>query len=78
MMFGESVWGGLGMLHTRKSPSAVCVASMSVFCFVEDPCQASCAMGEGALAVVRVWSMVKVGCRFAMSMHPFRYLSKQN
>ena len=31
-------------------------------------------MGDGACAVVKVWRMVKVGCKVAMRMDPFWYL----
>lgn len=51
---GGSVVGGLDTLHTLKSPSAVCVASMSDFCLEEDACQVSDVIGEGALDVVSV------------------------
>ncbi len=61
MMLGGSECGVLGTLQTRRSPSEVWVANMSDFCLAEDPCQASCDMGEGPLAVVRVWRMVKDG-----------------
>lgn len=54
MVFGVSVLPDFGTLHTRRSPSDVWAASKSFFCFDEDACQASCAIGEGALAVVSV------------------------
>lgn len=47
---------------------------MSDFCLDEEPCQARPAMGEGDLGVVRVWRMVKEGCRVAIKMEPLRYL----
>ena len=58
------------MLHTRRSPSQVWVASMSDFCLEEDACHANVTMGEGALAVERVWRMVKAGCNVAMRIEP--------
>lgn len=74
MILGCSLLGALGTLHTRRSPSMVCVASMSVFCLEEEPCQASPVMREGARVVVRVCRMVKDGWRVAMRMEPFIYL----
>lgn len=76
MMFGCSLLGALGTLHTRRSPSMVCVASMSVFCFEEEPCQASPVMREGARVVVRVCRIVNEGCRVAIRMEPFIYLAE--
>ena len=61
-----------GTLHTRRSASDIWAASMSDFCLDEDPCQASPAMGDGALGVVRVCKMLKDGCSVAMRMEPFR------
>jgi len=49
------------MLHTRRSPSKVCVASISDFCLDEEPCHAKPIMGDGARDVVRVCSIVKEG-----------------
>lgn len=54
MMLGESLTGTLGTDQTRRSPSAVCVASMSVFWRDDEPCHASPVILEGALAVLRV------------------------
>ena len=73
-MFGASWLGVFGMLQTRRSPSVVCVASMSVFCFDEDPCQASPVILEGALVVVKVCSIVKDGRSVAIRIEPFIYL----
>lgn len=64
--------GTFGTLHTRRSPSVVCAASISDFCFDEDPCQAKPAIGEGDLGVVRVCRMVNDGCSVAIKMEPFR------
>ena len=61
MMFGGSEWGGFGTLHTRKSPSKVCVANISDFCFEEEACQASPVICDGALEVVSVCSIVNEG-----------------
>lgn len=72
MIFGASVCGTLGTLQTRKSPSDVCVASMSVFCLEEEPCHAKSVIREGDLVVFRVWSMVKDGCKVAIKMLPLR------
>ena len=62
------------MLQTRRSPSPLCTASMSDFCFVEDACQAKSTMGEGDRDVDNVCWMVKVGWMVAMRMEPFWYL----
>ena len=51
---GASLVGGLATLQTRKSPSEVCVASMSDFCFDDEACHARFAMGEGPLEVLSV------------------------
>jgi hypothetical protein len=71
MMFGCSVEGGFGTLQTRRSPSIVCVASISVFCFDDDPCQASPVIRDGALVVVNVCNIVKDGCNVAIRIEPF-------
>ena len=68
---GESLVGGLATLQTLRSPSEVWVASMSDFCFEDDACQARLAMGEGPRDVLKVWRMVKEGCRQASKMEPF-------
>ena len=75
MMLGESPYADFGMLQTLKSPSAVCAASMSDFCFDEDPCQASLLSGEGALLELKVCKIVNAGCKFAIKIEPFMYLS---
>lgn len=72
--FGDSAVGGFETLHTRRSPSEVCVASMSDFCFVDDACHARLTMGEGARGVVKVCKMVKAGCRATIKIEPFKYL----
>lgn len=62
-----------GTLQTLRSPSAVCVASISVFCLDEDPCHARPVMRDGGLFVVKVCSIVKEGRRVAIRMEPLRY-----
>jgi len=37
----------LATLHTRRSPSLVCVANMSDFCFEDEVCHASEVIGDG-------------------------------
>jgi hypothetical protein len=71
---GGSPIGPLGTLQTRRSPSIVCDASMSDFCFDEEPCQANCMMGEGGRCVLSVCRIVKEGCNAAIKIEPFRYL----
>ena len=75
MLLGVSVPAGLPMLQTRRSPSALCTANMSDFCFDDEACHASPRMGDGALAVERVCKTVKEGKREAIRMDPFLYLS---
>lgn len=72
MIFGGSAAGGFATLQTLKSPSAVCIASMSDFCFVEDACHAKWAMGDGARGMGRVCRMVNAGRRETSSMDPLR------
>lgn len=72
MMLGTSPCCDLGTLHTRKSPSAVCVASISVFCFDEDPCQARSVIRAGDRVVFNVCSMVNEGCSVAINIEPLR------
>ena len=72
MMLGTSPCCAFGTLQTRKSPSAVCVASISVFCFDEDPCHARSVMRAGDRVVFSVCSIVNEGCRVAMSIEPFK------
>ena len=76
IMVGVSCCGDLGTLQTLKSPSAVWVASMSVFCLEEVPCHASPVIRDGAREVVRVCRIVKAGLRVAIRMEPLRYLAK--
>jgi hypothetical protein len=70
-MFGCSLDGAFGTLHTRRSPSIVWVASMSVFCLDDEPCQPRPVIRDGALVVVKVCSIVKDGCRVAIKIEPF-------
>jgi len=56
----------------RRSPSAVCAASISDFCFDEEPCHASALKGDGARVVLKVCKIVNEGCNAAMRMEPFR------
>ena len=83
MVLGNSAVGGFATLQTRRSPSIVCAASISDFCFVDEACHAKFTIGDGARLVVRVCSMVNlasclgstVDSMLAMRMDPFRYLS---
>lgn len=68
------LWATFGILHTLRSPSEVCAASISDFCLDDEPCQASPAIGEGALGVVRVCRMVNEGWSVAIKIEPLRYL----
>ena len=61
------------MLHTRRSPSIVCAANMSDFCFEDDPCHASLFNGDGARFVLKVCKIVNEGCRVAIKIDPFIY-----
>lgn len=70
MTRGCSFNGGLTILQTRKSPSEVCVASISDFCLEEEACQLNVAMGEGPRDVLRVCKIVKVGWRAANKIEP--------
>lgn len=72
---GDSVPGGFGTLQTLRSPSDVCEASISDFCFDDDACQAKLTIGDGPLAVVSVCKMVNVGCNVAIKIDPFWYLN---
>lgn len=74
IVFGVSAVGGFEILHTRRSPSEVCVANMSDFCLVEEACHAKFAIGEGARGVVSVCKIVNVGCRDTIRIEPFKYL----
>jgi len=61
----------LGTLHTRRSPSLVCTASISDFCFDEEACHARVVMVEGCTdVVVRVCNIVNAGDSAAMSTEP--------
>lgn len=64
------------MLHMRRSPSAVWAASMSDFCFEDEPCQASPFSGEGARVVLSVCKIVNEGCNAAIRIEPLRYLGR--
>jgi hypothetical protein len=54
MTLGASLVGGLATLQTLKSPSEVCVASISDFCLDDEACHARFAIAEGPLDVLRV------------------------
>ena len=73
--FGVSLLGCFAMLQTLRSPSSICVASMSDFCFEDDPCHANVTTGDGGRVVVRVCSIVKVGCRVTIRIDPLLYLN---
>lgn len=75
-MLGGSPWELFGILHMRRSPSAVCAASISDFCFDEEPCQESALMGEGARVVLSVCKIVNEGCSAAIRIEPLRYLGR--
>lgn len=72
IVLGDSAVGGFETPQTRKSPSEVCVASISDFCFVEDACHAKFTIGEGARAVVKVCKIVKEGCKATIRIDPFK------
>ena len=82
IVFGTSAAGGFATLQTRRSPSIVCDASISDFCFVDEACQAKLTIGDGARAVVTVCSIVNlasclgstVDSMLAIRMDPFKYL----
>ena len=74
IVLGVSAPAGFETLQTRRSPSALCTASMSDFCFDDDACHARPRIGDGARVVDRVWRIVKVGKSEAMRMEPFWYL----
>jgi hypothetical protein len=67
---GISLDGGLATLHTLRSPSYVCVASMSDFCLEEEACHAKVAIGDGLREVVRVCKIVNVGVNPASNIDP--------
>ena len=74
MTLGLSAVGGLAMLHTLRSPSKLCIANISDFCFVDEACHARFTIGEGARDVDSVCKMVKEGCRATIRIDPFIYL----
>lgn len=74
MVLGGSAVGGFETLQTRKSPSCVWEANMSDRCLVDDACHDRLTIGDGARGVVKVWRMVKEGCRATIKMEPFIYL----
>lgn len=61
-------------LHTRRSPSFVCTASISDFCLADEACQARLTIGDGPLEVVRLCKIVNLGCTVAINNDPFWYL----
>ena len=75
---GAADFTGFAILQTLRSPSNVCVASMSDFCLAEEACHARLTIGEGALAVVKVCKIVKVGCKDTIRIDPFEYLAQIN
>lgn len=72
-MLGGSECACFGTLHTLRSPSDVCVASISVFCFDDEPCHARPVIRAGDRFVFNVCIIVKEGCNVAISIEPFRY-----
>lgn len=42
----------------------------------EEPCHERVITGDGALEQLRLWRMVKRGCRVATSTEPFLYLNR--
>lgn len=66
--------GDFAMLQTRRSPSFVCVASISDFCREEDACHAKVTIGDGPLEVVKLWRIVNLGCNAAIKRDPFEKL----
>lgn len=76
MVDGCSRRGSRGTLQTRRSPSILCTASISVFGFAEEPCQARPVIGDGVRVDVNVLSIVNVGCSAAMRSDPLRYLKQ--
>jgi hypothetical protein len=65
------------MLQTRRSPSFVCVANISDFWRDEEACHANVTIGEGPLEVVKLWRIVNLGCRAAISRDPLEKLPPQ-
>lgn len=67
-----------GTLHTLKSPSRVCTASISEVCFEEDACHARPTIGEGEIdVVVSVCRIVNEGDRAAIKTDPLLYLYEE-
>ncbi len=73
---GSSLLYDLDTLHTRRSPSFVCEASISDFCLDEEACQARLKIGDGPLEVVRLCRIVNLGWSVAIKREPFWYLCK--
>jgi len=48
IVLGDSAVGGFETLQILRSPSMVCEANISDFCFVDEACQAKLTIGEGA------------------------------
>ena len=71
IVLGVSAVGGFETLHTRRSPSEVCEASISDLCLDEDACHARFTIGDGARWVAMVCRIVKEGIKLAMRMDPF-------
>ena len=77
MVVGVADFAGFAILHTLRSPSNVCVTSISDLCLADDACHARLTIGDGALAVVNVCRImnVDVGCRDTINIDPFEYLT---
>lgn len=73
MTRGMPAVGGLGTLHTLRSPSLFWIASISDFCFEDEACHVSIAIGAGDREVFSVCRMVNCGCNAAKRIEPFRY-----
>ena len=71
---GTSAPAGFAILQTRKSPLAICTASISDLCFEFDACQAKPTIGDGVTDVDRVCKIVKEGKRDAIRIDPLLYL----
>lgn len=71
MTLGVSLVGGFATLQTRRSPSNVCVASMSDFCFDDEACHVSETIGDGPRDVVSVCRIVNEGCSAVIRIEPF-------
>lgn len=44
---------------------------MSDFCFDDEACHAKLTIGDGPLEVVKLWRIVNLGCKVAISNDPF-------